>query len=386
MDGKKYFEMKASVPVGDHVIHGARGSFGSVLATANDGFLYEQLEALYAHQDVHFLTDDTPTVSLDLANDNAAAHAISTFGMSKALSNSFGPNRYALSSKTAKRRSIDSSDELEDTEIMRELHASFTDERSLLSDVSSLVIGSAVRGLYRERARIATGKIDAPGVVNSAVRENRKLLLEGLDTAVRVDVTKIIGSDEAEVEAKSISPHVPVPKWLKNTNEWNATLQFRVAQGLLEIDTFAALTQWCFERKLGALVIPAPSKIENGLPLSNGKNANADMLVASLVENKIVPVQVKNRSHHLDDADYIDEMVMVTPSRIGLVDPTSRIQRVNGHMHTVNASTTHYGSHASLLHADLSGKIRKGTHDAEQARLAKAFAFFDYKVLPQLVA
>ena len=382
MDGKEYF---------DAIEHRLRHTLPRCTAKSEYGYvktsdtsLTQILSLLYSseYQEVEFLMDDVTPEVYEVSQQTISDRHFILSSVKK-----FVRSKRPKSSETILHQVAVTADEsTRQLDLMAQLKEGARQERQGLIDFSNDWFAYAVSGMFQQRRRIEEKKTTPYQIIRDSFGCVKNELRDVLDENVlRIDIARLFTGDIVRIQSNGAFAGRRIPEWIHHHHEWSEELSYRVARGLLELDAFSAVFMWLQDRRLPALVVAAPNTIESGEKLRNGKNPNADLLIASLEKNIVIPLQVKHYTSLSVENKYMKGIKFLNPTRLGLVERTNERIKQRDFTKTVDIYTTHYGSHAALLLAKLSmSKPAKRITEGPQRLIQHAYDYLDTHLLSEL--
>jgi hypothetical protein len=391
MDARQYLGQfsEASEPTDVYLPVGPVGD----LAFETSSVLYGTIKSLYQSRDVLFLGDNIqPAILTAASNRIAEEREVRRILDDAARNQTRGLRRQPGYVSDKLYVTPDTSLEQDSSQVAQSVTEGLGAMNNSLMYSSALVLDNTVLALAKHLNKNNLsdpttssphyGQIASAAVVRS-LQQFRPLIANELSQFVgAVDVTRDShnGVLTGAVKVQPVSGRSHAQKWFAATEAWDVPIQAALSKGF-EFDVYAALYEWVIDRKLPFVPVIAPAHIENGKTSEAAlKNPRADILLCSLVDESIIPVQVK--FHRDAKGEYHDDVRIITPRVLGLVDVKhDRVRTGDGRMRTGEKVTTHVGLFANSFGA-LYGTLRKGQKPRRpeyQPRLQRAFDAFDMK-------
>jgi len=387
MDARKYLGMFQDVSTPKEVY--LPDNVVGEVAFSESELLSGTLKHLYVSRDVQFLGDPVPPAVVLEAQEH-----FDDFKDLRVLRGAVGDVRRDFIKKQPGHKT-DQMSFLKDgsigrgrEEILDEVMLSMEKQHLDLADVATATFNDSIVAVSRKlrKHEMDDPKIGEPykdqvakTVVQTLQQHRAQIANEFLDHSGAMDLTRhtIDGVNVGGVKVEQVANRGSGQRWHENTQEWDEVIYTTLAK-IFEFDCYAALYEWVIDRKLPLVPIIAPIQIESGVKAPGvDKNPRADILLCSLADENIIPVQVKMSP---SVRKYEDGVRIITPDRLGLVDyETVPVRGPDGRVHTGRRATTHVGSlrHSFGVTYNSISKGHRVRHPEYAPRLAKAFAAFD---------
>lgn len=284
------------------------------------------------------------------------------------------------------RRIDDATSTLTSEEMLPTSHAGVDSMREIGATFSNLLLASTINQVVGASDRIDRGKSNLSKEVGQALRQRRQDFVRQFNrfgSTTTITRTHTVKGQLLTTESvsKSWTTLNHVPEWLQGQDHWDEALHMICAH-FTELDAFVAAYEWIIDRQLPVVPILAPTAVDKEIyELEDGK-LNSDILLLNLANNEIIPVQAKTRATRDKRDIYSDEVILVDPQELGLVDIETALVKVDGRVSTGKKSKTYHG--ALMTEFMQSYAPKKNGRKSQNDRLKTAFQFFDRAVLPRL--
>ncbi len=384
MNGKEFLTLASINPKIDKLgAHGDTQLTQEAIQAETSSVMYGMLTDLYVGQEVHFLTDDTPTdvgsVAEIIIADEKEIHQANSYA---ARQQKKGVPKYR--DRITYTPINDDSLIISTAELAAKVDDELTRVKHKLAWISTLMLAQTVDGISKRSTRINQGKRTVGAEVKEAVGRNKAGLVQELGNfAFIIAATSDHNGKVFQIDAQKRHNNQVLPKWLDTHNKWDSAMQRIIGNGLLEFDAYFSLLQWSVDRGVPAIPIISPATLENALIFEGAKNTNSDMLLCSLSGNTVIPIQVKNKITPNRRAEYIDDMRFLTPVELSIYQTGNRIVEQCGRKAVRPQTEIRYGALFSEVINGMSGRSAK---KSEARLLDKTYAHFDRMFLPELAA
>lgn len=265
-----------------------------------------------------------------------------------------------------------------------------------LLDHSGMLIAAKLLGeiplkIASNSAKIAASKTSIPKIVTDILASSRRSIAQeysSIGSTITVERTRVNHLSEPiaiKSDIRSWTKLNHVPDFFKGHEEWDEALHWMCAR-LSELDVFTALNEWCIKNKLPYAAIMSPRALDSRQNTSQ-KSLNCDVILVGFESNSIIPVQVKNTIQFYGARKYDENVIMLSPSSLGLIETKyTTVIDSTGHVHTGTKSVTSYGEiWCSFISANNPNK--KGKQSKKKSLPTEAaFAFFDTNIMPHIKA
>lgn len=339
------------------------------------------LDNMYRLGEAEFLTDQTPTNTLDLARDYETLQTGYRFVIDskrrQIIRNSYnGDSHYKPSFSTRS----DSSSELSNGELISKINEEQEGDKANLRFHAVGMFAEAVRLRHKFGERRTGAEI-----VKQAIGNNRKKAIDEIGRSIfAVSQTVDLKGQTHQLEVAPLNPQLRLPSWLRDLNEEREeAIRALTTNGVLEYDAYFAMLRWVVDRGLPLIPIPAPAALEASTPENDQKKPNADLLLCSVETNEIIPIQVKNSLDVRKRDEYAEWMQFLTPSNLGMVEMLGGqpVRTESGRVKTRPLSVIRYGSLALDYIVGNTGKGKKRPGTVQKDMFGVAFKSLDQRLI-----
>lgn len=387
MDARLYLrQFKAETPIEANLF---QGNAVQVVEFETSAILFGSLHKLYTDRDVLFLGDPVAPKVVNTAHANIVEDAESR-RMMQVFSGVAKKHHRQQSGWVQDKPGLlptDITDTIPTDEVRRSVEANLGAQNNAMVSASTSVLHRAILGVDKMLRKKQIQDPSHPKHTDTVVKTTHASLVSGRSTVAdelltyvgELDVARyhLNGLLKGGIEILPVKGKSNAQKWISKSTDWGEAIQPALTKGV-EFDTYAALYEWVLQRGLPFVPVIAPLQIESPSGTNATKNPRADILLCSLLEEKIIPVQVKFSRYEI--GEYIDEMRIVTPRLLGLVDVQNHpVKGSDGRYHTGQKAVTHVGSFtngfAKKYASGIKGHRSKDT--IYEVRLEKAMQAFD---------
>ncbi len=350
--------------------------------------LEEMLRHMYVDGDVYFLGDlPSPAVVTYAREFKSGSDFVSRMIQYSAKNTTFTPN-----DKGQMKIGMYTIEQAPQPDTRSGWASVVQDEAALITNtglqVSTNMLSSAIhmiatRAPVREAQRQKTVAWAVKGAIGDGRRDILPMLRETLGTVTLRHAYYENALVDFQVVAERPGKY-PVPRWLQETTSKDHPLH-RLCASLGEVDAYVALLEWVQRRDLTFIPVFAPSAMENGQQTADDKNLHSDLILCSLDNREIIPIQSKGISSTNNTSKYnLDKVVIVSARELGMVDVERAIVDYKGNKKTGRLVETKYGKILTdWYQAYRSGnpRLKKQLHKS----LQPAFKYFDRVIPPKLL-
>ena len=370
MNGRVYIRSFPDMPTGvsDSLTGTPMDSFGRFVDESATSMLHN----LYGLGEADFLSEPTPTNTLDTAKDFLDVQQGIRFLLEEKRRQYIRDNQNGNShGKLSFNQAQDSTGELAASELEKAIISGQDADKANLRFHATGMLAEAI--VHRRRLGERRPAADA---VKHAISGKRAVLLSDISKSIfAINQTVDQDGTTQKMEIKTSKTTLRPPNWIRNLeDERSEAIKLLASRGILEYDAYFAMLKWVVDRGLPLIPIPAPPALERTVPGKNEKNPNADFLLCSIETNEVVPIQVKNTVSAATRDSYFDWMQFITPSNLGIVEMLGAqpVRNEHGRVVTKPLSLIHYGSLA-LAYTDSATK-RKGANGTQDPFVASSAA------------